>query len=254
MTKNEYANRIAELVGGKVVKTDKVNGIEYTGIVIPPNGTGVSPIFYIDGYYANGCSVLETVEMAKKFREQHKDFSVDINWIRYYEKVKPHLHARLYNKATKAEVFVSAEQYGFEDLILVPYVTVGECASAKVTNKLLETWNVTKEELMQAAINNIQYRLFRMSDLLNYEWPFNDLMIIVTNPDRLCGASSIIKAHQALKEMFPYGYLVLPSSVHEVMVVPKEEASYDCCLEMVSEVNRECVDPEEWLSDNVYIF
>ena len=48
---------------------------------------------------------------------------------------------------------------------------------------------------------------------------------------------------------------VLPSSVHEAIVLPVGgRANVRDLREIVSEVNRECVSAEEYLSDSVYLY
>lgn len=47
--------------------------------------------------------------------------------------------------------------------------------------------------------------------------------------------------------------LILPSSTHEVLLLPDDQArGYDFYKEMVREVNTTQVDPEEILSFNLY--
>ena len=54
-------------------------------------------------------------------------------------------------------------------------------------------------------------------------------------------------------EIFPEGVYILPSSVHEVLIIPKENAPSPKELgEMVREVNRAEVAREEVLSDRIY--
>ena len=50
-------------------------------------------------------------------------------------------------------------------------------------------------------------------------------------------------------------YYVLPSSVHEVLIVPAEYVRNRQMLdEMVREVNQVCVEEEEILSDHAYYY
>lgn len=62
----------------------------------------------------------------------------------------------------------------------------------------------------------------------------------------------ILKDFAAVLE---YDLIILPSSVHEVLLVPYEE---DLCMEelkeMVRHINRTEVAKEEVLSDNVYCY
>ena len=78
-------------------------------------------------------------------------------------------------------------------------------------------------------------------------------MYVVTNKKRRYGAASVLKAKDELNRMFPEGYIVLPSSVHEVIVV-KNDDNIKAYTEMVKMVNSDVVAPEEVLSDKVYKF
>ena len=60
---------------------------------------------------------------------------------------------------------------------------------------------------------------------------------------------------EKLKEMFPNGYIVLPSSVHEVIVVPNDDSIEALELDnMVNEVNDTKVLQEEQLGTKAYRF
>ena len=51
------------------------------------------------------------------------------------------------------------------------------------------------------------------------------------------------------------GFIVLPSSLHETIVLPsREEAEYKRLADMVREVNDTQVDAEERLSYHVYVY
>lgn len=58
-----------------------------------------------------------------------------------------------------------------------------------------------------------------------------------------------------LEQLFPEGFYVIPSSVHEVLIVPNNgEMDPKRLGEMVREVNRAEVEREEVLSDRVYSY
>ena len=65
--------------------------------------------------------------------------------IKNWEWVKTKLKAVLYNKTTKAEVFLSAKEFGFEDLIIVPYVSINPDMRVKVTKGMCEMWKTNEE-------------------------------------------------------------------------------------------------------------
>ena len=189
--------------------------------------------------------------------EKHED---EIRKILFadYEDIKDKVGVRLLPASVQTDVYVSAAEYGFEDLILVPYV-LDLCkmddgtANARVTNSLLEYWGVTADEVMAQGISNLDFKILSMGDMLGF--PVMDVpMTVVTNESMICGASSIIAAREKLAEMFPDGYMVLPSSKHELIVVPKNISDKQGLLEMVMEINATVVAESDKLSDNVYEF
>ena len=75
--------------------------------------------------------------------------------------------------------------------------------------------------------------------------------------DRRFGAAEILdkKTLWTIADQIGDRFIVLPSSVHEAIVLPpKEEAEYGRLADMVREVNDTQVDVEERLSDHVYVY
>lgn len=82
-------------------------------------------------------------------------------------------------------------------------------------------------------------------------------MYILTNHRRCFGAAEILdkKTLRTIADQIGDRFIVLPSSVHETIVLPpKEEAEYRRLADMVREVNDTQVDVEERLSDHVYVY
>lgn len=256
MTKREYAEAIAkEINGAEVKEMEKANGVVRIGITVSlESGNGIAPVVYIDNAYEDGKEIEEVVDMVNTMISASGNVNVDTDMLTKFENVKDKIRARLYSNKTKAEVFKSAKEYGFEDLILVPYIenvikTEEENGSVKINNALLKMWGVDAETVMETAMANVEYVIGK----------FLGAMTVVSN-DRIgsgaFGASSVIKARRELEEMFPNGYVVIPSSVHEVIVqpYPETEDDYNYMLDIVREINDTQLAPEERLSYNVYKF
>ncbi len=254
MTKREYAEAIAkEINGAEVKEIEKANGVVRIGITVSPEN-GIAPVVYIDNAYEDGKEIEEVVDMVNAMISANGNVNIDMNMLTEFENVKDKIRARLYSNETKAEVFKSAKEYGFEDLILVPYIenvieTEEKNGSVKIDNGLLKAWGVDAETVMETAMANVEYVI----------GGFLGVMTVVSN-DRIgsgaFGASSVIKARRELEEMFPNGYVVIPSSVHEVIVqpYPETEGDYNYMLDIVREINDTQLAPEERLSYNVYKF
>ena len=261
MLKKEYAAQIAQIMGVETNEVEKANGVILTGIMIPTGKANVKATVYIDRMYEDGLTVDEAIDKINEIIDRERNTQVDIDFINDFENVRPLLRARLYNKATKADIFRSAAPYGFNDLIIVPYIeNVIKGGSIKVTNGLLKVWGISADEVMDIAEENAKndVDVKSMLDML-MEYGHNELenpdpempqMIVVTNGARCFGAYGIIAKLDEFKDKFG-SFTVLPSSVHEVIVVNQID---DAMNAMVNEVNDTQVDVEEQLSNHAYTF
>ena len=84
-----------------------------------------------------------------------------------------------------------------------------------------------------------------------------DSMLILTNKERFRGASQIINKEeiQNIKNTYNVEHLViLPSSIHECIIIPKtEDIEVEELSFMVKEINESTVDVEEQLADRAFI-
>ena len=272
MTKREYAEMVArEIEGAEVHEVPKANGIIMTGIMIKKEDSNCAPNVYVDSMYEREMPVEDAAEEVKRISDNNQ-INVDINQITDWSFAKERLSARLYNEATQAEVFMSAKEYGFDDLIIVPVVNVeiteNGIASVKVTKKIFEAWGVSEKEVFYHAMENAKgdveiksmmrftaelapgmMAIFGEASIPEID---HDGQNVVTNADKMFGAIAVIFAHEKLKEIYPNGYIVLPSSVHEVIVSPYDEDEW--FSNIVGEVNNECVNPTEVLGHKAYLF
>lgn len=272
MTKREYAEVIAKAVNGRVEEISKANGIELTGIMVRREGSNIAPTVYIDGYYEEGVPVEVATEKVKETIDREYvniNQGVDVSFFMDFEKVKPLLRAKLLNgEKNNAEVKRSAKKYGFDDLIIVPYckVTVnGIEGSITIKKEHIERWGVTARYVIDTAIKNtaqdariedMMEMLAEMSGIPVSELPKEYLnaprMVVVTNDQKMYGAMAVISKMDYLKEMYG-SYFVIPSSVHEVIIVPAEsENDKDGLEEIIHSVNTEVLNPIDYLSDKAY--
>ena len=268
----QYRNQIVEELKAKGYKAEaknveKVNQVKLLGISVKLDEVrGI--VMYIEDMYANGLSVQDAANtIIKGYNDSIGNFP-DVSGLGDYEWVREHVVLRMYNEKTNAEVYRSAKRYGFDDLILVPYVNL-DGGAIKVNNKHLEKWGVTKETLFADAMRNTKADTKEMGviDFLTRECPdarflfcgveegLKD-MLIVTCKDDHHGASAILGKLDELKKRFPSGFYVLPSSIHEVIVYPKREEYLDknYITQMVKEVSTLMVDACDVLSYKGYEF
>ena len=270
MTIKEYATAIAATINNATVHdVEKANGVIYTGIVVKTE-TNSAPTVYVDAYYEEDLSVEEAREKVLEVLNANKvTTNFDTNIVTDYENVKSMLRARLYNKATKADVYRKAKD--FDGLIIIPYIELDENlfggkASIKVTNDLLTLWGVTEKEVIDTALKNStkETKLVDMENLMMELMGIGTAreigkdeapqMLVVSNKDNMYGAVSILLEKERLQKMYPYGYVVLPSSIHEVIVVPYIPGCESVFNDMVQEVNVSEVKADEILGNKAYVF
>ena len=82
-------------------------------------------------------------------------------------------------------------------------------------------------------------------------------LFVLTNEEGLNGAGTVLYEGilDSFSDQIKGGFYILPSSIHEVLLVPEKEGSDPAALsELVKEVNRTVVDDGEILSDRIYYY
>lgn len=266
MSKEMFAEKVAMLVGGTVKEITKTNGIKHTGIIVELEGTSCAPTVYIDEQYDAGLSISETVDYVKGVVSKTPVLNLDFSWICDFEKVKDKLRIGLVNEAMNEHIEVSknALSYGFPDLIMFPYIQVGDNETTKVKNSQLELWGVKPDDVFNIGLLNMENDVIieRMNEVLismgmpeeivnQMEIP---MKVVRRKNGGMYGAAAILT--RAVRKMLPEKFVVLPSSVWEVLVLPlgdTTENAMELC-NLIAKVNREQVAPEEVLSNKPYYF
>lgn len=163
-------------------------------------------------------------------------------------------------------------------------------AYAQINNSIMDELGVDKEILYEVAMKNTPREFpmtfqsmndimkemmlqnfigFNMDELSEKDESFlkmlfeksmscmecDTIMHVLTNKYRQYGAAVLFypQMREKLAEQIGSDYFVLPSSIHEVMIVPEQEGmDYQVLKDMVRQVNSTDVSPDEILTDEVY--
>lgn len=134
----------------------------------------------------------------------------------------------------------------FDDLAVMFYLRFDEETTAKLSKDWIKANGIDVAELFETAMENMRKDTGEpLEDFLG--------MPILTNRERKFGAAEILdwKVRQNIYNKFGEVYLV-PSSIHEWILMPAKDVSSEDLNRMVKEVNKAKVDEREWLSDHVY--
>lgn len=149
------------------------------------------------------------------------------------------------------------------DLLLSYYKPIEETALIPITKDLMTESGLTEDDLYERAecLLDDEVTLTPMSRVLA---EFGQLTTdkterepyILTNKSGCLGSGVVVsrKARQKIGEVFGSveNVILLPSSVHEFIIVEKSVGEKMDLINMVRAVNRDLLSDEDFLSDNIY--
>lgn len=256
MSIKQFADQIAMIIRGDIF----YGADGRIGITLTEEDSNVRPVLWLNNayqdYISGNISISEIACIASRTLDANRHQSIDFS----KDSIIPKIQLRLYNKMWKTnDVYMSANEFGFPDLILIPYINnIIENGSVMIDNHLLNKLNISEESVFSIGFDNLKYEVYKMTDILSkyidgidYDFP----MYIITNKAFCFGAASIIPAKAELSSMFKNGYVVLPSSVHECIVIPyNDDMKDELVRSIIRGANYNSVDINDRLSYEYYIF
>ena len=260
------------------------NGTTHIALILYKNGEKLHPQIYLERFfedYKRGKTMKEILQdVMTTYEEALKNINPDsLSGIEDWEQVKGRLAFRLLSKERNKETL---ENYVYKEFLdLAAIVTF--CAeideqgvkAIRVTHDLAELWNVSKEEILQAAEENTEAlfpvrmepildTLCRVADISRDDLPEEVLaeedspqIMVLTNYLGVNGATVLLYDSflQQVYEKLGGKFIILPCSIHEVIVMPLASAPpITDSQKMVEQINRSAVKEEEILSDSVYLY
>ena len=257
----------------------KNNGCEMDGLVIMEKGKDIAPTIYLDSFYelyTNGENIKNIIRQIEVIYEQNKNnVTFDVNILKHFDTIKDKIVYKVVNYRSNEKLLEQVPHKRILDLAVVFYCLLdneyGRSATALIYNNNLKNWNVTIDDVYKAALKNtpdlLHSKISSMAALfekcgVNVDGEDVDLkdyvpsdMYVLTNESKLNGAACILYENVLYDFAQKLGadLYILPSSVHEVILLPKLSMfEKDELVNMVKEVNTEGVAADEVLSDHVY--
>ncbi len=264
----------------------KNNGKQKTGIILDNEEYNMSPTIYLEEFfeqYQKGMSIDKIVDDILRFYERVKvEDDYDVSKLSVYENVQKKVVFKLINTEKNRKMFEEIPHIPMLDLSIVFYILVEVnekgCATIQIRNEHIESWEVSVEQLYQDAKQNVKRlipaRLMCMqhmveqfldpsreyeSDLLKVKFPpeNKDLMYILTNSIQQFGAAALIYPNilEMAARIVGEDFYLLPSSIHEVMLIPKSKSpDLNELNDMIREGNETVVEEEEILGTHAYYY
>ncbi|MBP3568880.1 MAG: hypothetical protein J6K04_06910 [Lachnospiraceae bacterium] len=268
-------------VKGEICTSIKNNGVAVTGLMLKGEER-VAPNFYLDKQFIEWMRGLQTLEdiverLCEAFEEEVQRNSHLISKIQFsWEEFRRNVFMRLVNREKNQELLEGIPHKEFMDLAVVYYYSVPISGSVLgtmvITMEHLKLLGITEEELHRVAKCNCErfqpVKLRCMEDVV-YELGrkigvevreascMGPFLYVLTNTRGMFGAIAMTfeKELDCFSKRINNSFYILPSSVHEVILVP---ACKEFCVEyfanMVREINETQVEPTEVLSNSIYYY
>jgi hypothetical protein len=285
--------QVSELAGDeynvRIVPVRRNNGVMLDSMLITKPGDMICPNIYLNAFYdcyQEGMSIPAVAERIMiQYRSTMPGGRIDIEELLSRDAVCGNVVYRVVNRSRNEDILKDVPHRDFLDLSLVYYVIVrndqiGEGA-VLVHREHQKLWKISDDELDLAAKENtrrllppdvvsIAKMLGELSEKMETgtytgsdgpgdedSGEENTPMYVLTNSCRQFGACYLAdnSVLSKLAEKEDDDLYILPSSVHECMIVPyRYEDDPEDLGKMVREINRTQVDEEEFLSDCVYYY
>ncbi len=285
MTYYQFIHAVEEKIKKEVKEERKIsvhtniknNGVKRTGIMISENGINISPTIYLEEYFQQFKRGYPLELIVKDILSLYEKIRFQNSWkegekVKSYDFVKGRIIYRLVNRERNRKLLEDVPYKEYLDLAIVYYVLleVDEygMASMLVRREHLKMWKVSEEDIYYRACKNTQKLLpYDFSTMRSVIMELLEIgreieeqtgkMYILSNVMRSYGACAMMYPDLLRKigEELEENYYILPSSVHETIIVAESEApgNEELC-EMIEEINETQVEEEEVLSNRAYYY
>ena len=254
-------------------------------LIIEEPGCLVSPSIILEDYYASYASGMPIDLVMDDIASYRTEFHESDEFVLDPLMRKP--GARLINYESNRSYLEDKAFKLIEDLAVTYHVYVSfrdGTYSTAVTRDMLRDYHIGIEQLHVIALENIEHvtpMWFRALDTLVAEaiaeqgqddretmqkldldmaadgTVRDDGTIVLSNASRRYGAAIMLvpEVMDRMRRLYGKDFYILPSSVHEVILRPRNKVDNIQALRwVVKEINRTVVEKEERLSDNIYTY
>lgn len=280
----EVTARVQAVVGEEaevcVQEVRKNNNVLLHGLSIMRKGGNVSPTIYLDSFYELLQEGMEMEEIVSKILSLYvrglPRGRVDMEFFRDFEKVMDGIVYRLVNREKNRELLEEIPHVDFLDLAICFYYSyehpeLGD-GMILIRNAHMAMWGTSHRELMRLAERNTPRLLpsqfssmenslrgildeEQLVEIREMQWETGKYLYVLTNTKHIHGAAVILYPGLLAETARRLGrsFYILPSSIHEVILLPDDGLSSGKELhEMIAEINESQLREEEVLSDYAY--
>ncbi len=271
----------------EIKEVRKNNGVVRTGLAARAKDSDIVPAVYLEDFlaaYEQGMPFGEVVSsiVCACYRGMMKE-KTDMEFFRHFESVRDRICCRLVGREGNGSLLEEIPHVEFLDLAVCFYYAWSDEVLGRgnilIYNSHMEMWGTSTEEL---------YRLAEVNTPRLFPWVFGTVpeilcavegedggcgelgdlspegipdipMWILTNSTRRYGAACVLYPGilEEMAERMGGDFYVFPSSLHEVILMPCDgmvTVTEEYMKTMISDINNTQVEPEEVLSNSLYLY
>ncbi|MCD7885880.1 MAG: DUF5688 family protein [Lachnospiraceae bacterium] len=263
----------------QISRIQKVNKPPTDGMTILLPGENTAPAIYLDSFYQEYLLGIDLDTIAEEILDFHlnnrRTGTFDLSFYMNFDLARKNIVCRVINYEANRVLLCTIPHQRFLDLAIIYYYRMDDSvfgrSSILVRNAHTEMWGISQERLHTIALTNtrrlLPFRLDSMDDFLCERIPgytcfmpevSRPPLYILTNEDFSFGAVNIIfdDVLERISQETCENYYVLPSSIHECLILPfgtcDDELGWETIQDIVKEINENYVSPEEILGNHIY--
>lgn len=255
----DVKNLVEEMLGKETSIKEIVKPAEaYTGLHL--NGETVAACVSLDKLYEDYANdVVTAAEKAVAVIKKGMHMDINLSLTRNWDCVKEKVYKVLLPKTNGVDLEKVPYKEVAGDMVEFYYVDVKageEDGRFMLNNELIQKYGVTKEEVEAQANANTQalkgLRIFPIGDIIEVY----DSMeyFVMTNNESYYGAATILYpgVEKEIKKVIKREYFLIPSSVHEWLIIEKGKVPLEYINSMIQSINENSLLETEVLSDHAY--
>lgn len=181
-----------------------------------------------------------------------------------YEDIRKDITIVMINAEKHKEKVEKGPHRMVADLALMYVVKLGNIdgkeARAHITYAMLKEYGITEEQVYAQAVQN-SISLLSFEDVVGMKVPEESFVheaMVLTNEERCYGAAALwyAEAQQILSEVMQGNFYVIPSSVHELILLKDNLTLEDIegVESTIQSTNEEIVEDSDFLSNHLYYY
>ena len=275
MTFKEFATEVSERIRQKFPnnevigerRIDKLQGRSYNGLVIKMTNSDVCMTLDLDAAYRDFTNGMDLEMVFLKVFDSIENATVpvsqkDLDDVKDYAVVKEGLIMQLILVKGNEDLLSTLPHRIIKDMAVVyryMFKCEGKSATFLLNNEIIREYGITAEQLdkdaAETCMRNRPMSIHGLASVLFGIETIPESIFVVTSFIGRFGAS-VIAYPGALKQIadrFGSDFILIPSSVNEVLVIPDNRGvSTDRLNETIANINSSVVSPEERLGDHYY--